>query len=166
MAKELLIMRHAKSSWGDESLSDHDRPLNKRGNRDAPRMASFLIERDLIPDIIISSSANRARSTAEIVFETLDNSDIPISCLPDLYLASPDIYLEIMCNLDDRFERPLLIGHNPGLEHLVNVLTQASEFMSTAAIAHVQLEIDNWNDTSEMPIRSRLRGVFRPKEVS
>ena len=123
MPKELLIMRHAKSSWDDDSMSDHERPLNKRGLRDAPRMARFLIGQNLVPDLIVSSDANRAKSTAALMAEHLNMAELIVEFTEDFYLAPPDIYVEFAQRLADQFNRPMFVGHNPGMEHLVNSLS-------------------------------------------
>lgn len=166
MTKELLIMRHAKSSWDDDSLSDHQRPLNRRGRKDAPRMALFLVGQNLVPDLIVSSDANRARSTAELVAENLNVSDIAVEFVEDFYLAPPDIYIEYAWRLADQFNRPLFVGHNPGMEHLVNGLSQGAwESMPTAAIAHCVFDFDTWTEfTNTASVRSV--SVYRPKQLA
>ena len=165
MSKELLIMRHAKSSWTDDSLSDHDRPLNKRGRRDAPRMAQLLNEWDLRPDIIISSTAMRARLTTQMVVEIIDSENMPVESTEDFYLAPPATYLETLQRLANSFFRPMVVGHNPGLEGLVANFTGQDEFMATAAIAHIQFDIENWNELEFRSSSNKLIAVHRPKEV-
>ena len=96
--KEILILRHAKSSWGDSSLSDHDRPLKKRGLRDAPRIGQLLAERDLVPDVILCSTAVRARQTAERVLGSCGR-EVPVHFTKELYLAGPSSYLDLLAEL-------------------------------------------------------------------
>ena len=165
MGKELLIMRHAKSSWADDSLSDHDRPLNKRGRNDAPKMAQLLVEWDLRPDLIISSTAKRARLTTQMVAEIVGSEKLPVESTEDFYLAPPATYLEALQRLSNSFCRPMVVGHNPGLEGLVENFTGHEEFMATAAIAHLQFDIDDWSDLKFSSSSNKLIAVHRPKEV-
>ena len=165
MPKQLLIMRHAKSSWDDDSMTDHERPLNPRGLRDAPRMAQFLNANNLVPDLIVSSDANRARSTAKLVSEHLNNTELQVEFTEEFYLAAPDVYLEYAQRLSDQYERPMFIGHNPGMEVLVNSLGDGkSQSMSTAAIAVAVFEFDMWKKLADAPAVRSL-SVFRPKQI-
>jgi phosphohistidine phosphatase len=120
--KTLLILRHAKSSWKDAELEDHDRPLNKRGEHDAPRMGHLLREEDLVPDLILSSTAKRARKTAEAVAEASGYTG-EVELIPELYGGGPEAYLETLHNLPGENLRVLVVGHNPDLEELVEMLT-------------------------------------------
>ena len=141
--KTLLILRHAKSSWKDTSLADHDRPLNKRGKRDAPRMGKFLREQDLVPDRIISSTAKRARNTATAVAKACHCKD-KVELTSEFYHAGPGSYLAVLQSVPDDNHRVMVVGHNPGMEGLVTHLTGRMETMSTAALAHVVLPIEKW----------------------
>lgn len=161
--KTLLVLRHAKSSWSNADLSDYERPLNKRGQRDAPRMGRLLRDEDLVPDLIITSSANRALSTAEAVAEA-SGYDREIQYTRHFYLADSDDYIERLQRLDDAYERVMIVGHNPGMEHLVALLTGAWETMPTAAIAHLALPINNWRDLDE-ETGANLVNLWRPKEL-
>lgn len=148
--KTLFLMRHAKSSWKDESLDDHDRPLNKRGKRDAPRMGAALREFQLIPDFIICSSARRARKTAECVAFAADfRGETRITA--ELYMASPDKILQILAQTPEPFNSILLICHNPSLEELFERITGQSRAFSTAAIAQLHFDIVTWNQVTESP---------------
>ena len=109
--KTLLILRHAKSSWADPGMADHDRPLNARGKRDAPRMGRLIAEQGLHPDIIVSSTAKRARSTAKRVIEA-GGLTCPKCLLDELYLAAPETYINTLRQLDDTSQRVLAVGHN------------------------------------------------------
>lgn len=164
--KEVLVSRHAKSSWSDESLGDHDRPLNKRGLRDAPRMASWLANQDLVPDLVLSSSANRARTTAEMYCEQWSSQAvIHPQIVDDFYLASPDVYIEYLQRLDPKWNRVMVVGHNPGLEMLVQQWVGVFEVMPTAAIAQIQFDATNWSAIGSENSAAKLAGVFRPKEL-
>ena len=138
--KTVLILRHAKSSWKHPDLDDHDRPLNRRGLRDAPRIGRLIAGADLVPDLIFSSSAVRARTTAEAVAAESGYTG-PIEIKRELYLAEPSVYLELLAGLDDRFGRVMVVGHNPGMADLVEELTGTFDAFPTAALAHVRLPI-------------------------
>lgn len=162
--RNLLIMRHAKSSWADETLTDYERPLNKRGQRDAPRMAAVLRDAGLIPDWVIASSANRAQATGRLVVDYLDSPGLDCQTTRDLYHAPPESYLEYLSLLGDNHQTILMIGHNPGIEQLVYHLSDRYEAMPTAAIAWFQFETDNWA-ALETRQPDNLRVVWRPKEI-
>ena len=161
--KTLLILRHAKSSWDHPGLRDHDRPLNPRGRRDAPRMGRFLVERDLVPERIVSSTAVRARTTAELAAGEFD-PEVEIETTSDLYLASPDNYVDVVEAMGGAEERLMVVGHNPGITALVWHLTGDGEHMPTAALAAVELDIDDWPELGSAR-RGRLVGLWRPKAL-
>ncbi|MAE63496.1 MAG: hypothetical protein CMJ18_04420 [Phycisphaeraceae bacterium] len=161
--KELLILRHAKSNWNDEQAADHDRTLNDRGKRDAPRMGRLLSEERLIPGLVVTSSAKRARSTTRRVVEAL-GAECPVEQEETLYLAGVGTLVEIVRALPDEHDRVLLIGHNPGFEHLVTALTGATERMPTAALAQVRLPTDQWAGV-EPDGSAELANLWRPKEI-
>lgn len=161
--KELLIMRHAKSSWDNANLSDHERPLNKRGEKDAPRMGHLLKEEALSPDLIISSTAERALNTAELVALNCDyNRELALSSR--FYGADPQTFVDVLHLVDDSNSRVMIVGHNPGLEELVAELTEFDGRFTTANIAHVQLPIDSWRDLS-LSTPGELLHLWRPKEI-
>ncbi len=118
--KKLFIVRHAKSSWAFENLSDHDRPLNARGKIDAPDMAQRLQKAGFKPHLILTSSARRALDTARIFAETLHVSEANFKITPDLYHAGADKILKILGKLHENEKNVMLFGHNPGLTDLAN----------------------------------------------
>ncbi len=146
--KTLLLMRHAKSSWKDTELSDIDRPLNKRGKKDAPFMGAVLEEKELIPQLILSSTAVRARQTAELVTAAF-NFTGEIRYLDYFYLAEPAAYLRGLAGAPDDLERVMVIGHNPGLEGLLQILSGRIEALPTSTIAYLSLPVDSWRDLHE-----------------
>ena len=162
--KTLLILRHAKSSWKDMSLSDHDRPLNKRGKRDAPRIGQWMRKQNLRPDSIISSTAKRARKTALAVADETGFSRDDVLLTRDLYHAYPDTYIEFLQKLPDNHQIALVVGHNPGIEELVAHFAGGYEQMQTGALAHVVIDIDRWSELKSDE-RGVLKGVMRPKEI-
>lgn len=161
--KTLLLLRHAKSSWSNDKLSDFDRPLNDRGLRDAPRMGKLIKKQDLVPDLIISSPARRAARTAELVaLEMSYESDIRFT--EKLYLAEPETYFELARQTDETIGILMLVGHNPGIEQAVTMLTDIEELMPTAALACIRLPIARW---SELKVGKgyKLEAIWRPKEL-
>jgi phosphohistidine phosphatase len=144
--KTLTIVRHAKSSWKDSSLSDRERPLNKRGKRDAPVMGERIREAGIRPSLIISSPAVRAWKTARSVARELN---YPLEFLqrePALYLASVERILDVIRAQDNTFNSILLVGHNPGLTNFVNYLSPGlTENLPTAGVASFDVERGDWD---------------------
>lgn len=166
--KMLLILRHAKSSWKDSKIADHDRPLNKRGLRDAPRMGWHLREEDLLPDLILSSTAFRARKTAEIVAEK-SGYEGEVEFRSDFYAADPEAYIEALSSLTDEYTRVMVVGHNPGLEELLELLTGEPEKLPTGALAQVALPVQSWRELNDIEARSlegELVNLWRPRDLS
>ena len=162
--KTLLVLRHAKSSWNDPALDDHERPLNKRGRRDAPRMGELVREYGLIPDVIISSDAVRARLTAEAVAEAARYAG-EILLDPHLYLACPADIHSLLTTVRENAGTVMIVGHNPGLETLVEQLTGERQDLPTAALAQIGLPIDQWLDL-KLSTRGTLVGLWRPEELT
>jgi phosphohistidine phosphatase len=160
--RTLLLMRHAKSSWDNPAWSDHDRPLNDRGDRDAPRMAQILKERGLTPSHIVSSTANRAKSTAEIVAESIGFAG-QIVLEPRLYLASPTDWDLIVKQLPDEHATVLCVGHNPGIEQILRKWSGEEIEMPTAAIAIVDVTMSQWDQYDRHGLT--VTDVLRPKEI-
>jgi phosphohistidine phosphatase len=141
--KSLLIMRHAKSSWKDTDIQDFDRPLNKRGRSDAPVMGQLLRDRELLPQRILSSTAVRARTTVESIVVASGYKG-EIIYLDSFYMAEPITYLESLRLLSDDLERVMIMGHNPGLESLLQQLSRQVVALPTAAVAYLTLPIKHW----------------------
>ena len=160
--KTLLLMRHAKSSWAEDGLSDHDRPLNTRGARTAPQMAAELQKAKLQPDLILSSTAERARETAFAVARLYEWSP-ELTLSRRLYLADPNTILGRIAEVADGVRCLLVVGHNPGMEELVSDLALQREHMPTAAIARFTFELDAWAHVAQT--RPRFEQVWRPKEI-
>jgi phosphohistidine phosphatase len=162
--KTLLILRHAKSSWKFPDLSDHDRPLNRRGKRDAPRMGKILKERGLVPDLVISSTATRAKDTAEAVAKYSGYKGKRIRFKP-LYAAEPGAYLAVLRELTDNYQRVLIVGHNPGVEELIELLTGEIHIVPTCTLAQIEFDIEKWSDTlRRLTDRGRLVEILKPDE--
>ncbi len=143
--KTLTIVRHAKSSWNEPGLSDRDRPLNKRGQRDAPRMGKRIADAGIRPSLIVSSPATRAWTTAQIIAEELS---YPVEFLQrenSLYLASLNDILDVIVAQDDGFKSLMVVGHNPGLTNMVNFLSPGiTGNLPTAGVVSVTIDQDDW----------------------
>ena len=161
--KTLLLLRHAKSDWDNSELADYDRPLNGRGRRDAPRMGQLLAQHDLMPDLIVTSAARRAATTAELVALAAEYAG-DIHYTEELYLADPETFLDVARDTPDGVVRLMLVGHNPGIEELVSELAGHDESMPTAALACFQLAVDRWSDLND-ETAAELLHLWRPKEL-
>jgi phosphohistidine phosphatase len=145
MPKKLYLVRHAKSSWSDASLTDEQRPLNKRGRRSAPDMGQRLAEQDHRPDLIISSPANRALSTARIIAEELAYDESEIITDERMYFSGTGSMLNLLEELDDRYQSVMIVGHNPAMTNFLDILCDASvDNMPTCAIAVIGFNIATW----------------------
>jgi phosphohistidine phosphatase len=160
--KRLYVLRHAKSSWDDASLADYDRPLNERGLETAPFMGRLMRERGYLPDAVLSSPAKRARETARLASEA---AGINLQILFDerIYEASPQTLVKVLSAVDDKAGSAMVVGHNPGMEGLIRLLTGETAAMPTAALAIVDLDIENWSEIDHLS--GKLVEVLRPKEV-
>lgn len=146
--KKLVIIRHAKSSWDDPFLNDHDRPLAERGLKDAPKMAKRLEKKEIFPDAIISSDAERAKATALIVAEHLDFPKKKIDFIKELYHGSvPQILSEIK-KIDDSVKTLFLFGHNPGLNDLIWKLGGEIDNLPTAGQFGFKFDVKKWDEIS------------------
>lgn len=160
--KTLLILRHAKSSWDNADLSDFERPLNQRGLEAAPLMGNFMDKNQLFPALILSSPARRAAQTALIIKDkTRIKGEIIFN--HRIYEASPARLLDVIGEQDETVETILLVGHNPGLEGLIKILTGDLQPMPTAGLAVIDLEINKWSDINTST--GSLRMLIRPKEI-
>lgn len=147
--KRLYIIRHAKSSWDDDGLSDFDRPLNDRGKRDAPRMGKRLKEKDVHPNVVVSSAAKRAMSTAKRIAEILHYPEANIVRDKALYHASESQILSVLRSIRPGADVVVVVGHNPGLTDFANSLSQkkwVTDNIPTCGIAAFELPIERWTD--------------------
>lgn len=160
--KRLYVLRHAKSSWDDASLSDFERPLNKRGLKTAPFIGQTMFEKDYVPDIVVSSPAARAAATAKLAAKAASYRR-SLSFDERIYEASPQTLMEVISELARKAASAMVVGHNPGMEGLIWVLTGESVSMPTAALAVIDLNIDEWS--AIRPDKGKLVDVLRPKEL-
>ncbi len=166
MPKQLLVMRHAKSSWANSGITDFERPLNKRGYKVAPQVAEFIHAQGLTPDLVVSSPARRARTTAEIFVEHCDGMSLDQLVLEDSFYHAPArVYREYLTQFSEpEVETLMFVGHNPGMESLIEQLGGDWEPMPTAAVAHFELKVDSWSELTG-PIKAQLKNFWRPKEI-
>jgi phosphohistidine phosphatase len=160
--KTVILLRHAKSDWGDASLKDFDRPLAARGERDAPRMGKALRKRGLIPDLIISSPAARAKATIEAAARAA-KLDQKIEFDEAVYGASSAELVKLIRGLRDAISCVLLVGHNPGFEDLVGRLSGEPERMPTAALACIEFQVDHWENINDG--EGKLAWLITPKSL-
>ena len=148
--KLLLICRHAKSSWQDHALGDVDRPLNQRGQRDAPEMGRRLRQRGLLPDLIVASHAVRARTTASLYADQLGYPQEKIHIEPALYAATPKVLLNLLRQIKPAFSRVMIVGHNPEFTALANLLgsSVAIDNLPTGGIVALEFTIASWAELS------------------
>jgi phosphohistidine phosphatase len=152
--KTLTLLRHAKSSWDEPGLADHDRPLNNRGEHDVPRMASRLADAGIRPSLILSSPALRAWTTAKLVAREIG---YPIEFLqrePNLYLASAKTLIDVIGRQEKRFNNVVLVGHNPGLTDLAQHLVPGvTDNIPTCGLVSVFIDADEWDIRARDKVR-------------
>jgi phosphohistidine phosphatase len=161
--KTLLLMRHAKSSWKDPDLTDHERPLKKRGRKDTKHIAKVMEKKDLFPHLILSSSARRAVETVEVLVDALGYEN-EIIYSEALYMGEPGDFIEALKTLDNDFEIVMVVAHNPGLEAYVQIIDGEIEAMPTAALAHLVLSLEDWQEIS-FETMGELIGYWTPKTI-
>jgi phosphohistidine phosphatase len=166
----LYLMRHAKSDWHSAAKSDFDRPLNKRGSKDAARMGQWLLQHNIAPSLILSSPAQRAKLTAMAVAEAMGLVQNRIQFNKDLYLADRATLIKVLHVIPESTDSVLLVAHNPGMDDLVEWLTpelpplsESGKLMTTAAIAVFAVS-GPWAELKRGT--APLRQLLRPKELA
>lgn len=162
--KTLLILRHAKSSRDNPDWDDFERPLKKRGKRDAPRMGQLLRDENLVPDLIISSPAERAKRTAIAAAEAAGYVG-EIQYEQELYFGELGAWIEILQSVPPGCSSVMLVGHNPGLEILISRLTDHEEPFPTCALAQISLALGSWRDM-DRSTSGKLEGLWLPRELA
>ncbi len=151
--KKLILLRHAKSSWDDPGLDDHDRTLNKRGKAASPVIGEWLTHRNHLPDAILCSTAVRARETLRRL-ALPESASRAVTFLPALYHASPETMLEVLRAVETDVDTVLLVGHQPGLGAMTRLMSdhatarckRAFEHFPTAAAAVLEADVPRWKD--------------------
>jgi phosphohistidine phosphatase len=161
--KNLLLMRHAKSSWKDASLPDHQRPLNKRGKRDAPLMGEFLQEQGIALDAILCSTAVRAKATVEGFLQAY-TFEGDLVYIDDLYHAVPETIIALLKQLPESVDSVMVIAHNPGLDDFLEIVCDECGHMPTACIAYIEYHIERWSDL-HAAMRGEVVHFWTPREI-
>ena len=164
MAKTVFLLRHGKSDWSQPHTADHDRSLNARGCRDAPAMGRWFKQQGLHADLVLSSTATRAKSTALAFAKEAGISEECIVFDRKLYLAEPTSYLDCLIEHSQQENDVLLVGHNPGMSELASRLAAFDIEMPTAALVHFELELDAWRQL-DFSTPSRFVTMMRPREL-
>lgn len=148
--KTLYLVRHAKSSWSFDDLSDQERPLNHRGRDDAPQMGQALKKRDIMPDLVVSSSAVRALSTAVLMARELEYAHDKIKVEPAIYQATDETLLTIIRALPDAAASVMLVGHNPGMTDVANALAPSPfQELPTTAVVCLRFTTEHWAEAGK-----------------
>ena len=161
--KTLFLMRHAKSSWKDDKLADHERPLKKRGLKDIKLIAKELKKNDLVPELILSSSAVRAKETAEYLAECLDYQG-KIKTSDDLYMGEPLNYVAALNGVKEKIDSVMIVGHNPGLEAYLQIIDGEIESIPTGGLGYLMLATDEWESVT-LETMGDLIGFWKPKDL-
>ena len=160
--KTIYLLRHAKSNWKDETLTDIERPLNERGRKAAETIGDLLKKEKIVPDLVLSSSAIRARETTDLVMQAGGLSS-ELRFDEHIYEATPQKLLEVVQQIDESKKNVLLVGHNPGFEQLLVLLTGSVERFATATLAKINLKAATW--ASVKRDSGDLEWIVRPKEL-
>lgn len=146
--KTLYLIRHAKSSWKDVDLSDFERPLNERGKRDVVTMGERLLDKNIMPDCVLASSAKRTRSTAKKITKIVGFDSSNIEFIEDLYHSGTHTLLNYVNNISDKNESAFVVVHNPGVSNFCDYLTNSAIDFPTCGIAKITFGIDSWKEVS------------------
>lgn len=160
--RTLYLLRHAKSSWKDASLPDFERPLASRGRKGCELVGRYIQANSLEFDLIICSTSVRTRETIELIRQ---QSKLQAEVRYDerLYEATPDRLLEVISQIENDRKNVMLIGHNPGMQELLQLLTGVIDEFPTACFAKVNMKVSKWTESAEK--RSTLEWIVRPKEL-
>ena len=162
--KILMLLRHAKSSWKDVSLSDFERPLNGRGRKAAETIGRYISRNRLEPELVLSSPAVRARETIGIVVKAA-KLRAEVRYDERIYEADPERLMEMVSQIEENLTSVMVVGHNPGIEEFLELLTGSSEHMATAALAKISFsEADKWSKVSTG--KGSLEQIVRPKGIT
>jgi phosphohistidine phosphatase len=160
--KILFLLRHAKSSWKDQSLPDFERPLKNRGKQAADRLGRHLKHELIVPELVLSSPALRARETIERVAKAA-KWDVEIRFDQRIYEAGGLRLLEVISQIENERKTALLVGHNPGVEELLMLLTGESKKVPTATLMKLELKSSKWANAADK--RARLAWLIKPRDL-
>lgn len=162
--RRLIVMRHAKSSWKSDAKTDHDRPLSKRGRRDAPLVAARIVELGWGPQQILSSDSTRTQQTVAGMAPELGEHTL-VDFTRRLYHAGIEAVRDELVNLADEVETAMVLGHNPGWEEALAWLSGSNETLKTACAALLQGEAESWSTAVATPEGFRLETIIKPREL-
>lgn len=161
--KNLILIRHAKSDWNAGVATDYERPLDERGVKEAHKMAKRLAEKEIMPDLIITSSAIRALTTCKFIAEKLDYSENNIRQSKLLYSGNTGVWMDTISEIDNSNHTVMMFGHNPVISNLASHLVNRDiGEMPTCAVVAIQLNIESWQDISN-PGSNQLSFIDYPK---
>ena len=163
MMKMLFLLRHAKAVSGSDSSRDLDRSLNDQGRRQAERVGEYLKERNIGLDLVLSSTARRARETTELVLAAAE-CVTEVRYDPRIYEASRQQLLAVVSEIEEEKSKVLLVGHNPALEELLQRLTGRFDSMATGTLAKVDLKASHWTEAADQ--EGHLDWLVRPQELA
>jgi phosphohistidine phosphatase len=163
MQRRLIVLRHAKSAWNTDAPSDHERPLNSRGRRDAPRIGEALSERGWVPEYVLSSDSKRTRETWKRMKTAFDGVK-KVTFTRDLYHAGIDEVVQLGRKIEAEVATAMVIGHNPGWEEVVQALTGDGPRMTTCNAAMLVVEADTWKGALSESDWTLVE-LLRPKEL-
>lgn len=162
--KTLILVRHAKSSWSDSTLNDIQRPLNKRGNRDAPKMGEHLAEKGLVPEAIFSSPGLRALTTARLISVKIGVKPSDIKVKDDIYTFNAEQLFSVVKSIKDSYNRIMIVGHNPAITDLTNYLCGSDiDNIPTCGVAVIKLSVDSWKKAVKK--KAKLSRFDYPKKL-
>jgi len=163
--RTVTLIRHAKSSWSDPSFTDFERPLNKRGIRDAPRVGAALKQADVLSfDKVLCSDAQRARQTLSLLRQGIEIDEKDIEYRHAMYGASADHLLSCIIEQPDSIYNIALVGHNPGMEDLAyNLAEEPVGSMQTCCVVHMEFDSEKWTDLS--PAAGKVGLIIRPRDL-
>lgn len=143
--KSIFFVRHAKSSWEDLRIEDHERPLNERGKKDSKSIGRYLINNGHKIDIIIASSAKRAKATAKNLNDVVKAENLIIE--PGLYQASAIEILKVVSNIHNEVDAAIIVAHNPGMTDVANIFSSERIInVPTTGVFKIDFDIDDWSD--------------------
>ena len=165
MSRRLILLRHAKSSWDDANVGDHQRRLNARGQRDAPRVAQEILRRGWQPELVLCSDARRTRETWQRMQEAFQPAP-PVTYLPEFYHGTHRDIVQSLCSVDDAVTTVMAIGHNPGWQDAVRRFSSELVEMTTGNAALLEHSDPHWASAACELASWRLVDVIRPKALA
>lgn len=159
--KTIYLIRHAKSSWDDQTVEDHERPLNDRGRKDASKMAKYLSDIGIRPEITLCSTAKRTKETYS--YFTPFFGGIPLSLIKRLYHAPVSVLEDEIRSIDNQYDAAFLVGHNNGVSDLVSIILSRNVDLPTCSFTQIEFPVDDWKDADLL--KAKVVAAISPKEL-